>query len=409
MTQSKSTPWGAISVFTLIAFGLVVFAAIAFIMGTISVIDLLGEKSQPVVGMIVAFSAGAEFLILLICAWFILQKIMGKETAEQNLQFAPPAWLASTLIALICIALIFGAIGIIAKNIYLTWVILPAATLFVIIPPLLLFISIGARKLELGAQWRVWGTLGLGLTLSPALMIFLEMLILGLIWLGLALLSSLQPGKLQELQHLGKLLLDETNESALFFALRNYLTNPRVLIGVFGYLSLLVPMIEELFKPLAVWLFARKIETPAQGFTLGLLSGGAFALIESLNASAEASETWLVVGIVRAGASLLHILLTGLMGYAIVGAFKEKKIWRLLLTYGAVVAIHGLWNACALSASLFESGELLGKPEWLFFLPASISGIIALSLGMFILLFIANRKFRSQTQLTIVEPLKDTE
>ncbi|MCC7118107.1 MAG: PrsW family intramembrane metalloprotease [Anaerolineales bacterium] len=408
MMQTKpTTHWASILILVILAIGIFFFLSVAFVMGLISLVDLLGKQSQPVTSMIIAFSAGAEFIVLLMSAWFVFQKAANKATAEKPLQFAFPVWLGPTLIVLTVVALSIGTLAVLVQNVYVSWLTLPVATLLVIIPPIGLFIGLGLRRLELGPRWRIWGALGLGLTVGPAIMIFLEVLVVALIWLGVTLFLYSQPEKLHELQRVGKLLLNENNEEALLSALGRYLTNPRVLLGIFGYLSLLIPMIEEFFKPLAVWLFARKLETPTQGFALGIISGGAFALIESLNAGADSSEAWIVLGLARAGASLLHILLTGLMGYAIVGAFKEKRFGRLALTYGAVIAIHGLWNAYAIGASIFGGGPLFGKPEWINFLPASIFGIMTLSVGMFVLIFVVNSKLRVQSAPPPVETPKE--
>jgi hypothetical protein len=90
-------------------------------------------------------------------------------------------------------------------------------------------------------------------------------------------------------------------------------------------------------------------------------------------------------------------MLTGLMGYAIVGAFQEKRFGRLLATYLTVVTIHGIWNACAVGAGLSINGEMLGKPEWTSsFLAASVGGILVLSAGMFVVLIASNKKLRSE-------------
>jgi len=57
---------------------------------------------------------------------------------------------------------------------------------------------------------------------------------------------------------------------------------PSVLISVLLMVSGVVPLIEELVKPLGLWVLVGKKLTPAQGFVGGLLCGAAFALLESL-------------------------------------------------------------------------------------------------------------------------------
>jgi RsiW-degrading membrane proteinase PrsW (M82 family) len=175
-----------------------------------------------------------------------------------------------------------------------------------------------------------------------------------------------------------------------------YITTPAVIAALIGYIAILVPMIEELLKPLAVWIFARKIESPAQGFAMGMLSGAAFALLESLNASGDGSTSWPVIVSVRAGTSLLHMTVSGLVGWGIVSAFREKKVLRFFAAYFTAVAIHGIWNASAVAAGISTIGQLIDKPEWLFnIIPAAVCGMSVLGIGMFAVLIASNRKLKS--------------
>jgi hypothetical protein len=194
---------------------------------------------------------------------------------------------------------------------------------------------------------------------------------------------------------LGRIIRQETNQEVILKLLTPYISNRTVIAIALGYIALLVPMIEESLKPLAVWIFAKKIESPAQGFAMGLLSGAAFALIESLNASGDGTMSWPVIVSVRAGTSLLHMTASGLVGWGIVSAFREKRIMSLAAAYFCAVVIHGIWNACAIGAGLSAIGESIGKPEWLFkFIPAMLGGMSVLGIGMFAVLIASNRKLR---------------
>jgi RsiW-degrading membrane proteinase PrsW (M82 family) len=191
------------------------------------------------------------------------------------------------------------------------------------------------------------------------------------------------------------MLENETNEEMILKLIAPYISNPLVIAAALGYIAVFVPLIEELFKPLAVWIFARKIESPAQGFAMGLLSGASFALVESLNASGAGTESWPVIVTIRAGTSMLHIMATGLVGWGIVSAFRERRILRLVAAYLSAVLIHGIWNACAVGAGFSMVGEVIGNPEWLVnILPATAGGMFVLAVGMFLLLAVANKKMR---------------
>lgn len=161
------------------------------------------------------------------------------------------------------------------------------------------------------------------------------------------------------------------------------------------------------FVAQAVWIFARQIDSPAQGFVLGALSGVAFALIESLNASADSSASWGVIVSARAGTSLLHLTTSALVGWGIVSLFKEKRFGRFFAAYFSAVLVHGIWNASAAGAGIASIGELIGKPEWLFNLaPALICGLVVLGIGMFAVLLKSNRSLRTEPKPIPTEEVK---
>jgi hypothetical protein len=411
IVQTKKTHWPSILILGILAIGILFFLGIFVVMSLSSIMQFFEDSGSLVDNMIIAFAAGSELVILLACTWFVLQRFMEKESAFASTKFPFAAWWIATLPFIAFVSISIGGGVAIYANKYLSWAILPLATLLVIIPPIFLFISLGSRGIETGPRWRIWATLGLGLTISPLMIIAIELIVLVFAVLLVTFFLAFQPEKLQEVLNFTELLNRQTSEEEAFNLLTPYLSDPRVIAALFGYVALIGPLIEEMLKPLAVWLFARHIEKPSHGFILGMISGGAFALMESLNASANGSEAWPVVVGVRAGTSLLHITLSGLMGYAIVGAFQEKRFGRLLATYSTVVLIHGVWNACAIAAGLSVNGEMLGKPEWIAsYLLASIAGIFVLGGGMLIVLIASNGKVRSEmAPAPVLIPIEDKE
>jgi RsiW-degrading membrane proteinase PrsW (M82 family) len=245
------------------------------------------------------------------------------------------------------------------------------------------------------------------MTIGPMIMIVLEgVLLLGIIIVGVIVIAVQQPALFQELVNLGRILKLETNEEVILKLLAPYISNPLVIATVVGYIALAVPLIEELFKPLAVWIFARKMESPAQGFAMGLLSGAAFALIESLNASGDGSVSWPIIVSVRTATSLLHITASGLVGWGIVSAFRERRVLRFFAAYFSAAAIHGIWNACAVGAGFSTVGQFIDKPEWLFnIIPAVLGGMFVLGVGMFAVLIASNRKLRNSPSSPTLPPM----
>ena len=292
---------------------------------------------------------------------------------------------------------VFGGISAYTEIAWLNWIILPLLTLLVIVPPIWLLFGVGTNGIELGPRWRVFSVLGLGMTIGPVIMIAFEIILLVVvIAAGAIIVATQRPELFQEIAGLSERLQNETNPEIILNLVAPYIASPAVIVTVIGYIAVMVPMIEELFKPLAVWIFAGKLDSPAQGFAMGMLSGGAFALLESLNASGDGSASWPVIVSIRAGTSLLHMTTSGLVGWGIASAFREKRYLRFFAAYFAAVLIHGIWNACAVGAGISTIGELIGKSEWLFnIIPAAICGMTVLGIGMFAVLIASNRKLRS--------------
>lgn len=404
--QTKKTHWT--SLLTLVMFGISILflLLIISILGISSLIDLFSGSGDAVIEMIGVAAYGFEIILLLLCGWFVLQKAMGREHADLPFTLPFADWHLLPVIGFAIIGVTIGGLAAYTEIPWLGWLILPVTTLLVIVPPIWLIFGYGSRGLEIGPRWRVFAVLGLGMTIGPVTMILIELAVLaGIIFIGAILLAILEPVTFQELMRIAEIVQTETNQEVLLNLLAPYISNPIAIATGIGYIAILVPLIEELLKPLAVWIFATKIETPAQGFVLGLLSGAAFALIESLNAGADSTVTWPVIVSVRAGTSILHMTASGLVGWGIVSAFKEKKIGRLFGAYFSAVLIHGVWNACAAGAGLSAIGESIGKPEWLFnFAPALICGLLVMGVGMLAVLFASNRKLRN-----ISKPLIDEE
>ena len=401
--QTKQTHWA--SLITLIAIGTSIFFLLLLVvaLALFSFIDLFGGTGEAASGMISAAAFGFILLLLLLCGWFILQKTRGLEQADLPFNFPFAPWMWGVLPAIVIFSVVFGGLVTLAEIQWLNWIVLPFLTVLAIVPPIWLLFGIASNGLELGPRWRFFSIFSLGMTVGPVLMIVLEMMVLfTIIITGAVYVVTTQPALMSEIELITEMMNQGANEEALFAMLAPYLTNPTLIAIGIGYIALIVPLIEELFKPLAVWLFARQIESPAQGFALGVLSGAAFALVESLNAGADGSTSWAIVVSVRAGTSVLHMLTSGLVGWGIASAFKEKRIGRLFGAYFAAVLIHGIWNAAAAGTGLTALGESLGKPEWVFnFAPALVCGLLVLGIGVTALLVVSNRKLRKQVEMPV--------
>ena len=101
----------------------------------------------------------------------------------------------------------------------------------------------------------------------------------------------------------------------------------------------------------------------------------------------------------RAGTGVLHMLASGLVGWGLAQAWRNKK-WLFLgaMTLGAIV-LHGLWNIIALItgiAPIFMVGSQLTLSQTLLFNTPMLF-LLILSVAA---LFLINRHLRSATVFT---------
>jgi hypothetical protein len=215
-----------------------------------------------------------------------------------------------------------------------------------------LMLWLALRELPLGSAQLRWGGLASGLTAAPLFAITLEIFagaVLGA--LGLFYLS-LQPGHLQALTNTLQTATAQGDLSQLEPILRSLLSDPVIISLITVNFALFVPLIEELIKPIAVWLLVWGRElTPAQGFGLGALSGAGFALFENLFSGASAAA-WPTAAFIRIGATAFHIATSALMGWAIVRAKAESRYFGVFAVYAFNILLHSLWNGAIVLTTL---------------------------------------------------------
>ena len=213
---------------------------------------------------------------------------------------------------------------------------------------------------------REWGTLTIGLTAAPFVILTLEIILLGLAALAVLLALGFNPALREHLASLPHALVNMQNgmqsrENVLFALSRE----PLIGMVIFLVIGVAAPLVEELLKPLAVWLLVRRPLKPFEGYTLGLISGGAFALMESASLVSQfALSSWLSAVALRSVTSVLHIGLSGWVGFGIARAWQHKHFSPALLSLLGATALHGIWNSMALLSGLSAS-SLQSAPEGL--------------------------------------------
>lgn len=384
---------------------------IGLLMGFTAFFSFVTDETVQTQQTIFFIAFSFEAALLFVIAFFAFQKTLRKPVADQNSTVSVSRSQILLCILVAAAAILIGSqIGSIEP---LNWLLLPILTVPAIVLPLGALLALGVQQLPLATRWQSWSVLGLGMTLAPILLLILETITALILFIGVVIYISSQPELASELQGIaGQIMVLGPQSEAAQDLLSPYLTKPSVMVMALLYIAVLVPAVEELCKPLGVWLLASKLNSTAQGFTLGALSGAGYALIETIGVSGQASE-WAVLLFTRVGTGLLHITTSALMGAAIVSAWRARRYWRLIGTYLFVVLLHGLWNAFAmlftfstLAGFLDQPGRLATIQPWL------IAMMSLLAVGFFLVLVISNRRLRKtvlpvETEQTV--PIGDIE
>jgi len=242
------------------------------------------------------------------------------------------------------------------------WLLIPLSLPAVFLPIGWLILT-ARRGLPGLPSLRKWGTLTIALTAAPILILILEFILLVAATLAVVVVAGFDPALLEHISTLPAALAEmQGGMEALEKALWVFYQEPIIATAIFVIIGAAAPLTEELLKPLAVWLLARRSLKASEGYSLGLISGGAFALLESATLVSQLAYygDWFSAVAQRAVASLVHIGLSGWVGYGIASAREQKRFRAVLVSLVGATTLHGLWNSMALVSAL-SANPLAGE------------------------------------------------
>jgi len=244
---------------------------------------------------------------------------------------------------------------------------------------------IAGRGLLYGGPQRRWGTVSFSLTgtmitvLTAELVLGVGLLFIFAIWL------TANPDQMAWFEKLANLTKSVETPEALQPFLTELFQRPGIIPGMLLLLAVVVPFMEELIKPMALYFLLGRRLTPAQGFIGGLLCGACFALAESIGSMSMVTDpnSWVMLAIGRSGTALLHMTCTGLVGWGLASAFTHRRWGAFARGLLGAVALHGAWNAAAITQTISALQE---GPIWKVLATASpiLLGVIAM-INLFIL------------------------
>jgi hypothetical protein len=298
--------------------------------------------------------------------------------------------------------------GVLSQKASGDWLLLPALTVFLIAIPLWIWIRLGNKGVQPEDKQATWSLLGVNMLITPAFVMVLEIIVIMMIALVGIIVIFISPSLTEEFMKIVQLLNSSGMNTVLIMrVIKPLIQNPWVIFSILGTMSVIIPIIEELCKPIWMWVFVKKVDS-SQGFLYGMFCGAAFALIESIGYMATPmDEAWTGLMIGRVGTGLLHVVTSGLVGWGLASAWHDKKYYRLAKAYFLAVFIHGLWNAIGLLMGFVEYLEPVTTLNLILTRVGSIApfALFILSICMIIFLAIARHHLirKSETEIPVVE------
>jgi hypothetical protein len=220
----------------------------------------------------------------------------------------------------------------------------PLAHVIAAITPMIFMSIYVIRKLPLIPWRRIWGQFTAGLWLSPLIALIVELLtaIPLLLLLFAYVFTEINPR-----DFLGPLTSGSPLDQGYLEAqLESIVNQPLLIIAVMLFVSVLIPLLEEIIKTIGLWpMIKRGINAP-YAFAGGVVAGGAYGLFEAFFL-VQTGEGWALLMIARAGATIMHMITTGMSSLGFALAASEKKWTTALRYYIYAVLLHGSWNLAA--------------------------------------------------------------
>lgn len=416
MTETKQPAknWQTIITLVLSALGILFFLIQSLALGAFWIMGVLNPLMDPAQSISTGLLLWSSILGGLLLFPLFLMSI--KQLKNQPI----PAWLDTSRSNISKV--IMWLILVFPLVVFLGWIIAgsPDASAFLLGPinllvvgiPVLWIYNAAQRKLKAGSPVRKWRIFGFSLTVTPFIIIVVEFIaliilgVIGAIWIAYRM--SVNPSLERELTFiLNQITLAGDDLEKLLQLLEPYLLQPSVIVLVIALVGGIMPIIEEILKPLALWSLAGRKITPQEGFVGGLLCGAGFALMENVlyATTAIVAEDWLFMAIARAGTGVLHMLASGLAGWGLAKLWRDGNwVFMGLTTLGSFL-LHGVWNALAVisgAAPLFVIGpEAKLWQTLLFYSPLFLLLIVSATALFLIHRFLFSRQSQKSSEMSV--------
>jgi hypothetical protein len=394
-TESRPANLPALFISLFLGAGAAFMAMISMLFVLMGITTRQGIKNSDPLSIYV-LAAGMFFVALLLLPgiYFNGRKFFGVPDHTIHLPKINDRFLIPFLIIVWGMALLVGQLS--TRNNILSLLVLPIANVFAVVLPIILYIRISLRGLEIPSARRIWSILGASMLITPMLALIFEAIALGVIVIILLIYANTVPGLKETFTTLFEdMRAGVSNDEETTRIAAGLLFAPGAFIAALSTFSIAIPLIEETSKLAVMWFYLGRIRRPVEGFVLGTLCGTAFALVENIGFTSAGTADWITSVAARTTTALPHIFNSGLLGWALVSAWREHRYGRLLATFIAVILVHGTWNAISLGLTMSDVSTYVADAPAL--VQSAIPWIAAwgvMAIGTFLGLLYNNHRMR---------------
>ncbi len=309
------------------------------------ILPLTGSRSASSLETNTVFGAmaGLGLVFGTLLGWQGVSAWRQKDSIPAARIFPPVLAFASALLGAIFLGVAALSIRSIAPYVFPPWHFLAA----LLIP--LVFLAYAARRLGKQSGLRAlvisfsWGALGATLI---ALVVEALLAAIGIVaWLvALSSNPSGQATLAQIRSQLERLSQDPAQ-------LNQLIENPLFTTALLIYVAVLIPPIEEAVKTLVVAFMDPRRMSQADAVLWGIAAGAGFGAFENLFNTATLLNVWVIVIVMRIGATTMHITNGVIMGRGWYAARVERRWGKLFIAYAVSVFYHALWNGSVILLS----------------------------------------------------------
>jgi len=394
----RSDDWMALTMGLFLGLGAAIFFTFSALLGFFGLSALVGSQDNGSGGLFILAGGILGLGILLVPgAYMNLRKFFTGADWFPKLPGWDDRFLVPVLVACWLVILVFGQLIVTIQ--FAAVLFLPILNFLALGLPIIIYLRISLRRLDLPSARRGWSVFGSSLIIAPLLALIFEAIAVIIIALLYLLYASNIPGlKDVFMTMIESIRMGSMNENEAMRMAASFLFAPGAAFATLAVFSVSIPLIEETCKITVLLFFLRRIPRPVDGFVLGILCGAAFAMSENLGFTSSGSADWAANAAARATSALPHILNSGLLGWGIVSAYKEHRYGRLAGAFLAVVIVHGSWNAISLGLAMNSISSFEAQvPSYLQNAYPWLAGWIVLAIGALGGLIFNNSRMRSSS------------